>query len=437
VLVKPVEIMTNHNTPPRPSVLGLSPSFGFGDRIGLATPGHIAAIRRAGGSIRPIFAQQSIREMTRTGRSPEQVMDDAMGALRGAEWQQPHGADADHLKSEADVDRTAAAGFTFFTIDPSEHVEQRADDYDAPAINERFAAIRERIDWFDQYVGRNVNLEMGRTLAFDEATLKRAAVKYGLAIQFAIRLGTHIDKVQRAAGREYEIELSIDETPQPTTLAEHWIIAEQCLQAGMKLVSVAPRFIGDFEKGVDYIGDVAAYESSLADHAAIARQLGPYKLSLHSGSDKLSIYPALARATRGLFHVKTAGTSYLEALRTVALCRPELFRQICEFARSRYEVDRATYHVHATLDSVPAVSELKDDSRLRRVYLEDWRDVPTGRGFTAQGRQILHCTFGSVLTDNYLGAALRKCLEEHIDEYTHLLSEHFGRHLNALQVERA
>jgi hypothetical protein len=219
--------MTNDNTPPRPSVLGLSASFGFGDRIGLATPGHIAAIRSAGGSFRPIFAQQSIREMTRTGRSPKQVMDDAMGALRAAEWQQPHGADADHLKSEADVDRTAAAGFTFFTIDPSEHVDQRADDYDAQAIDERFAAIREQIDWFDQYVGRNVKLETGRTLAFGEATLKRAAVKYGPAIQFAVRLGAYIDKVQRAAGREYEIELSIDETPQPTTLAEHWIIGRR------------------------------------------------------------------------------------------------------------------------------------------------------------------------------------------------------------------
>ena len=82
----------------------------------------------------------------------------------------------------------------------------------------------------------------------------------------------------------------------------------------MKLVSLAPRFIGDFEKGVDYKGDLAALETSLADHAAIAEMLGPYKLSLHSGSDKLSMYPAFARATKGRFHVKTAGTSYLEAL---------------------------------------------------------------------------------------------------------------------------
>ncbi len=428
--------MTMTNNTPAPTILGKAPSFGFGDRIGLATPGHIAAMRRAGGDVRPIFAQQSIREMTRTSREPGQVMEDAMSAMRAADWRSPHGADADHLKSEADVDRTASAGFTFFTIDPSEHVEQRADDFDASTIDARFAAIRGQIEWYDEYAGREVQLETGRKLTFDAATLKRAAVKYGPAIEFAIRLGAYIDKVQGAAGREYEVELSIDETPQPTTLAEHWIIAERCLRTGMKLVSIAPRFIGDFEKGVDYIGDLSEIETSLADHAAIARQLGPYKISLHSGSDKLSIYPALARATRGSFHVKTAGTSYLEALRVASLRRPALFREICEFARSRYDVDKATYHVHATLAGVPAVNELKDDARLRQVYLEDWQNVPAGRGFTAPGRQILHCTFGSVLTNPHLGRSLRQCLVEHIDTYTELLSEHFGRHLDALKTVR-
>ena len=119
--------------------------------------------------------------------------------------------------------------------------------------------------------------------------------------------------------RAYEIELSVDETPEPTTPAEHFIIAEQCLKSGMKLISLAPRFVGDFEKGVDFKGDIKALEKNLADHAAIAEQLGPYKLSLHSGSDKLSIYPLLARATAGQWHVKTAGTSYLEALRAVLI----------------------------------------------------------------------------------------------------------------------
>jgi hypothetical protein len=226
----------------------------------------------------------------------------------------------------------------------------------------------------------------------------------------------------------------VDETEQPTTLAEHYIIADQSLHSGMKLTSLAPRFIGELEKGIDYIGDVAALEKSLNDHAAIAAQLGPYKLSLHSGSDKLSMYTAFARATKGRFHVKTAGTSFLEALRVVAIHEPELFRRICEFARQRYDTDKATYHVHAALNDVPSPGEIRDNKQLERTYLECWEDVPQGRGFTAPGRQILHCTFGSVLRHAEFGAAVRNCLAQHPDTYREVLAVHFGKHLDALQA---
>ena len=102
-----------------PEPLGLTPSFGFGDRLGLATPGHVEAMRQAGAGMAPIFAQQSIREMTRTVRTPAQVMGDALAGLEAAGWSGVHGADADHLKTREDVERTAAAGFCFSTIDPS------------------------------------------------------------------------------------------------------------------------------------------------------------------------------------------------------------------------------------------------------------------------------------------------------------------------------
>src|SRR5690606_17815291 len=193
----------------------------------------------------------------------------------------------------------------------------------------------------------------------------------------------------------------------------------------------APRFVGTLEKGVDYIGDVEEFERSIRDHHAISELLGPYKLSLHSGSDKLAIYPALARATEGRFHVKTAGTSYLEALRVVAIHDAPLFRRICDFARGRYEVDRATYHVHAPLDTVPAPASVRDGRGLEQTYLERWEDVPPGKGFTAAGRQIVHCTFGSVLTDDVLGKAVRECLAQHPDTYTEVLAIHFEKHLRA------
>src|SRR5436190_21616419 len=110
---------------PRPSLLGLAPSFGFGDRLGLATPGHIEACRK--GKLQPIFAQQSVREMTRTQRTPEEVMAAAQHGIREEDWTGPWGADADHLKTEDDVKNLAVAGFTFFTIDPSAYVQNQAD----------------------------------------------------------------------------------------------------------------------------------------------------------------------------------------------------------------------------------------------------------------------------------------------------------------------
>lgn len=417
---------------PAPSTLGLQASFGFGDRTGLATPGHIAALRQAGKSIKPMFAQQSIREMTRTQRTPTQVMGDAMKAMAAANYTSQHGADADHLKVPEDVDRTAAAGFCFFTIDPSDDVDPMADNYPTPALQAKFAEVRGQIDWFDKYRGKRVTLNTGTTIDLNEQAVMRAAVKYGRAINRAVKLAGHIDDVHKKAGKPYEIELSVDETPQPTTLAEHWIIAEQCLTRGMKLVSLAPRYIGDFEKGVDYKGDLPEFEKSLADHVAIMEQLGPYKLSLHSGSDKLSIYTSFARITKGKWHVKTAGTSYLEMLRVVARHDERLFRELVDFARARYDTDKATYHVSATVGTVPAPKDVKDGRTLERLYLELWEDVKPGKGFTQPGRQILHCTFGSTLTNADYAAKIRQVLEANSATFTEVLTEHFAKHLEAL-----
>ena len=412
--------------------LGMAPSFGFGDRMGLATPGHVESLQRVKAGIEPIFPQQSIREMTRTGRNAVGVMEDALAGMKLAGYDGPTGADADHLKTPEDVDVTAAAGFTFFTIDPSDHVDERADGYDESTLKEKFAAVRGKIDWWDTYLGKEVTLSTGTLIMLDEEACMRCAVKYGLAIKHATGLADHIRKVQESAGRDYEIELSVDETEQPTTLAEHYIIADQCVSRGMKLVSLAPRFIGDFEKGVDYKGDVAALERSLNDHAAIANLLGPYKLSLHSGSDKLSIYAALARATEGRFHVKTAGTSYLEALRVVLRHDEPLFRHIVDFSRDRYETDKATYHVSATLSSVPPQDKIADVVQLEQTYLERWCDVPEGKGFTEPGRQILHCTFGSVLTHDKIGKEVQELVRRESGTFSEILAEHFERHLKSL-----
>src|SRR5579862_5220896 len=125
----------------KPTTLGMAPSFGFGDRLGLGTPGHVASLKRCGSGILPIFAQQSIREMGRTNRTPKQVMDDALAGAASSGYSGVQGADADHLKTPADVDRTADVGFVFFTIDPSGEVDAGADGYSADQLAEKFKAI--------------------------------------------------------------------------------------------------------------------------------------------------------------------------------------------------------------------------------------------------------------------------------------------------------
>jgi hypothetical protein len=409
----------------RPVRLGLTTSFGFGDRLGLATPGHVRAVRRfadRGRRIAAVFAQQSVRENARTGRAPQGVLDDAMWGIFQEGWCGAWGADADHLKTLEDIDDFAAAGYTLFTIDPGDYV----DDEIHPAVLEAkvralpWGALEDTQGDFERrYLASPIDLG-GSTCAFERERLWRAAVKYGRAVAHTTAMYRRL--ASRLGDREFELEVSVDETSSATTLAEHVYVAGELRRLGVRWVSLAPRFVGRFEKGVDYIGDPETFARELAEHAAVAGgALGPYKLSLHSGSDKFSIYPAMARLTGGtggrLVHVKTAGTSYLEALRAVAHADPELFAEVVSLARDRYRSDRVTYHVSADVDNVPPPDSIAIE---RLPSLLDQFDA----------RQVLHVTFGSVL--ERFGGRLHGVLEANEDRYAAHLEEHLARHLGPL-----
>jgi hypothetical protein len=401
-----------------PQLLGLHTSVGMGDRIGLATPGHVRAVRSTNGKIAPIFTQQSIREMTRTCRSPQQVMNDAIWGIFQEGWHEGFGADADHLKRTTDIDACLTIGYTFFTIDPGDHVDNQAETASLSELREMAESLPPDFQPRSSGLsGKTFEIE-GLSLTFDEPTLLKAAAKYGKAVAHVVAMYNHL--AQTAGAHPFELEVSIDETEQPTSHAEHYYFASELKRLNVKWVSLAPRFIGRFEKGVDYIGDVTAFESNIAGHAAIARRLGPYKLSLHSGSDKFSIYTAAMRQTRGLVHLKTAGTSYLEALRTIAVVDTDFFRQIYIFARAHYETDRVSYHLSAELDRAPHPDTVTDWSGLLNQF---------------DARQILHATFGSVLTDRIASGESRfydhmmDLLRANSEAYADNLEKHFERHL--------
>ncbi|MBN1343689.1 MAG: hypothetical protein JXQ73_13455 [Phycisphaerae bacterium] len=417
-----------------PRVLGTRRSFGAGDRLGLAGAGHIRACRQHGKGIAPVLAQQSARELTRTQRGPQEVIDAATWAAIQEGYREPWGADADHLKTPADVDAAAAAGFTMFTIDPGDHVDDHVDTDDNATLMDKYDALPWEIlritgdSLWHQYVGITYELGDGVNLVSETPEdLMKAACKYGRAIAHSVTMAAHIAEVM--GGRPFEIEISVDETASPTSVFEHFFVANELKRLGVpNIVSMAPRFIGEFEKGIDYKGDLKAFEDTIRRHVVVARHCGPYKLSIHSGSDKFSIYPIVARHAGDLVHLKTAGTSYLEALRVIGQVDPDLFREIYAFSYDRYDEDRASYHVSADLSRLPKPQDLPI------VHVSDLLNQN-------DSRQVFHVAFGSVLTakgdvggwrfrDRVLAA-----LDASEEVHYHALVTHIGRHVAPFAVE--
>lgn len=402
----------------KPVTLGLKTSAGMGDRLGLATPGHVRAVRKMNGKIAPIFTQQSIRENTRTGRTPQQVIDDAMWGVFQENWRDGYGADADHLKTTDDIDVCLKAGYSFFTVDPGEFVDNRAENADLKSLRQYAKDLPTELHMeHSGLLNKIINAEH-LSLTFDEKILLKAMVKYGRAVWHVYQMYQHLMK--NAGARTVEFEVSVDETDNPTSHAEHAYIASELKRLGVKWVSLAPRFVGRFEKGVDYIGNLEDFEQDIRGHAAIARVFGPYKISLHSGSDKFSIYKIATQATRGLVHLKTAGTSYLEALRTIAALDPDFLKEIYEFSRNRFENDKVSYHISAQLSRAPISSAVDHVPKLLDNF---------------DAREIFHVTFGSVLKEKASDGSFQfferliRLLKDNSELYAENIERHFLRHL--------
>jgi hypothetical protein len=214
--------------------------------------------------------------------------------------------------------------------------------------------------------------------------------------------------------RPFDLEMSVDETDTPTSAHEHFFIANELVRRSIPVVSLAPRFVGKFQKGVDYMGDRAEFSAELAKHAAIMHYFNQYKISVHTGSDKFSIYGEINQQTNGRVHVKTAGTSYLEALRALAQEMPTLFRDILQLGHDRFEKDRKTYYLDCRPQKVPTNNQLSD------AELPDLLDQ-----FDAH--QLLHVTFGSAL--DQFSSEILQMVDQHEDQYAAMLERHFLRHL--------
>jgi hypothetical protein len=411
-------------TNPR-SLANHSITIGLGDRLGLATPGHLCLFK--GSKSRPVLAQQSTRELFLTGRSFAGVLADATWGVFQTGYRDGYGADGDHLKNAVEVRSALDEGYTMITLDCSEHIRQldAKTDTEVEKLYQQLAADQRRT-LENAFLKTPFVLKSGLTISFTAPQLQRYAAVYQKAVTFAIQI---YKEVIAPAAQQVDFEISIDETLTPTEPAAHFFVAWQLVQAGVKVNSLAPRFCGEFQKGIDYIGDLAQFEREFKEHYQIASHFG-YKISVHSGSDKFSVFPIIGRESPSGFHLKTAGTNWLEAIRVVIATVPALYREIHTFALAHFEEATKYYHVTTDLAKIPVLDSLTDAELPKLMDQND-------------SRQLLHITYGLILqakdaNGQYLYRdRLYRCWNEHEDLYYQFLQKHIGRHLKELGVSEA
>jgi hypothetical protein len=406
-------------------------TIGTGDRLGVATPGHLRAIQKF--RVWPVLAQQSVRENTQTGRSFKEVIGDAAWAVFQESYKDGYGADGDHLKSLEEIKEALDAGVSMITLDLSEKLNSEAFHYPRGEVGLRF---NEEIDEGNAKVLLHLFLAKefefsgphGRiSIRFDEESARRNILLFHQAIDFTEEAYQFI--FSRFGNRHViDFEISVDETPFPTTPENHLFFIIALNHRGVKIDALAPRFIGEFQKAIDYRGPLEDFRKQFYQHVLIAQDYGNYKISIHSGSDKFSVFPHMGKLTEGGLHLKTAGTSWLEAVRLVASVSPSLYREMHRWALAKFGEASKLYHVTTDLNRIPKLEELRDQELPNLLDRED-------------SRQLLHITYGYLLNakdgrGRYLFKdKLYQILSQYEEDYWSLLEQHIGKHLDSLGVE--
>ncbi|PTX99814.1 hypothetical protein DB346_18555 [Verrucomicrobia bacterium LW23] len=285
-------------------------TIGMGDRFGHQGHAQLKAVTTAnaeGIRVHPTW-NKSNREHTIIGTKPDSLRAEADEAVKAAGWAEPYYVDADHINL-TNVDGFLAAS-NFFTIDVADYSGKPADSASIDAFVAKHAGL----------TGSLVVPGIAEPIALDDKQLRAAAEKFLWAIQEAGRIYRHIEAAKGTC--TFVTEVSVDETDRPQNPVELLLILAMIAGEKIPVQTIAPKFTGRFNKGVDYVGDIAQFEKEFDQDLAIltyaVRQFGlpeTLKLSVHSGSDKFSLYPIIKKLIQkhgaGL-HVKTAGTTWLE-----------------------------------------------------------------------------------------------------------------------------
>ncbi|MBN2279848.1 MAG: hypothetical protein JXQ65_04640 [Candidatus Marinimicrobia bacterium] len=381
-------------------------SIGMGDRFGHQAKAQLAVVQKAlekGVEISPVW-NKSHREHTIIGSTPEMTKLAVEKAIRSSNWNKPYFLDADHisLKNVA----LFIDSCNFFTLDVAEAIGGEIEDYQ----------VAEYLHHCRKYIGKLTVPGIDEPLMVTENLLINIAKKYLPAIHEAAKIFAFIKGKRKD---DVVIEVSMDETDSPQTPVELLFILEMMASKGIEADTIAPKFSGEFFKGVDYVGDVGRFATEFSHDLAIIRYaIGEFglpenlKLSVHSGSDKFAIYPkmnaALKKFNMGI-HLKTAGTNWLEELVGLAESGDEGLAIAREIYRQGFAHREALCQPYATVINIDFERLPKPervDTWSGRDFAEALRHNPSNPNYDPNLRQLLHVSYkiAAQMGDKYLNA---------------------------------
>ena len=408
-------------------------SFGIGDRFGHQGRAQLAAFIKAAGQgldITPVW-NKSNREHGIIGTKPADVRREADEAAAACGWKGPYFVDADHI-SLSNVDAFLDAS-DFFTLDVADFIGRPAGSADVESFVKKHKVLlgSHHIDGIDEPV------------EIDRARLKTIASEYLVAVRQAGRIYRHVE-APKGAGN-FITEVSMDETDVPQTPVEMLVILAAIAAEGIPAQTIAPKFSGRFNKGVDYVGDVEQFarefEQDLAVIRFAVREFGlpeTLKLSVHSGSDKFSIYRPIRDAIRKFdagLHLKTAGTTWLEELIGLALAGSDglaIAKDIYAEALARIDELCGPYATVIDIDrsKLPGPDEVArwDGERFAAALRHD-QSCPQ---YDPNFRQLLHVAYKIAAE---LGPRFTEALEEHETTIAQQVTANiYERHIRPLSI---
>jgi hypothetical protein len=386
-------------------------SMGIGDRFGMEGTAQLRAFvvaRDRDVDITPVW-NKSNREHALIGTRPEDVRAEARQACQDCRWQAPYFVDADHV-SLANVDKFLDAS-DFFTIDVADTIGKSADG----------ASIDAYLFDMQRFVGALAVPGIDAPIEVTRGMLSDIAERYLAATQEAGRVYRHI-ATHKGPGT-FVTEVSFDEASVAQTPAELFFILAALAREGVPAATVAPKFSGEFLKGIDYVGDLGRFAREFDDDLAVLALAtrtftlpASLKLSIHSGSDKFSLYPiirrALARTGAGI-HLKTAGTTWLEevlGLVDVDGAGLAFAKSLYREAYARYDEMAKPYQTVIAIERAALPSPEQVDAWSRRAFVEALEHDRRRPGYNVHVRQLLHISF-RIAAER--GEVFRALLREH------------------------